>query len=58
MKNDLAKLAEYIFEKKRRRQLARLPFEKKIEIVVDLQKIAASIRLTIAAGAGLSEGAG
>ncbi len=46
MKNDVAKLAEYIFEKKRRRrrQLARLPFEKKIEIVVELQKIAASIR--------------
>ena len=41
--------AEYpkiIFEKKRarRRQLAKLPFEKKIEIVVELQKAAAGIR--------------
>ncbi|MDI6850172.1 MAG: hypothetical protein QME69_10335 [Candidatus Saccharicenans sp.] len=46
MKNDMAKLAADIFEKKRRRrrQLARLPFEKKIEIVVELQKVAASIR--------------
>ena len=35
-----------IFEKKRarRRQLAKLPFEKKIEIVVELQKAAAGIR--------------
>ncbi len=38
--------AEAAFEKKRRRrrQLARLPFEKKIEIVVELQKAAAGIR--------------
>ena len=37
MKN---KAAEIVFRKKRerRRQLARLPFEKKIEIVVELQK--------------------
>jgi len=43
MKN---KTAEIIFRKKRerRRQLARLPFEKKIEIVVELQKTAAAIR--------------
>ena len=35
-----------VFEKKRarRRQLAKLPFEKKIEIVVELQKAAAGIR--------------
>lgn len=38
--------AEAAFRKKqkRRRQLARLPFEKKIEIVVELQKAAAGIR--------------
>ncbi len=38
--------AEAVFKKKRerRRQLARLPFEKKIEIVVELQKAAAGIR--------------
>ena len=38
--------AEIAFKKKRerRRQLARLPFEKKIEIVVELQKAAAGIR--------------
>jgi hypothetical protein len=43
MKN---KAAEIIFRKKRerRRQLANLPFEKKIEIVVELQKAAAAIR--------------
>jgi len=43
MKN---KAAETIFRKKRRRrrQLAQLPFEKKIEIVVELQKTAAAIR--------------
>jgi hypothetical protein len=43
MKN---KAAEDIFRKKRkrRRRLARLPFEKKIEIVVELQKMAAPIR--------------
>ena len=43
MKNNVA---EIIFRKKRerRRQLAKLPFEKKIEIVVDLQKAAAVIR--------------
>ncbi|HOP61446.1 MAG TPA: hypothetical protein PKZ60_08580 [Candidatus Saccharicenans sp.] len=39
------KSAEQVFEKKRerRRQLAKLPFEKKIEIVVKLQRIAAEI---------------
>lgn len=38
--------AEAVFKKKceRRRQLARLPFEKKIEIIVELQKAAAGIR--------------
>jgi hypothetical protein len=38
--------AEIVFQKKRerRRQLAKLPFEKKIEIVVELQKTAAAIR--------------
>ena len=43
MKN---KSAELVFRKKRarRRQLAKLPFEKKIEIVVELQKAAAEIR--------------
>lgn len=43
MKN---KAQDDIFEKKRerRRQLARLPFEKKIEIIVELQKAAAAIR--------------
>ena len=43
MKN---KPAEAVFEKKRerRRQLARLPFEKKVEIIVELQKAAAGIR--------------
>ena len=43
MKN---KAAERIFRQKRdrRRQLAKLPFEKKIEIVVELQKTAAAIR--------------
>jgi hypothetical protein len=43
MKN---KSAERVFEQKRerRRRLARLPFEKKIEIVVELQKAAAEIR--------------
>lgn len=41
-----AKPAEYIFEKKRKRRLklAQLPFEKKIEIVVELQRIASDIR--------------
>jgi hypothetical protein len=40
------KAAERIFRQKRnrRRQLAKLPFEKKIEIVVELQKAAAGIR--------------
>jgi hypothetical protein len=35
-----------VFEKKRnrRRELAKLPFEKKIEIVVELQKAASEIR--------------
>jgi hypothetical protein len=43
MKN---KSAEAVFKKKRerRRLLSRLPFEKKIEIVVELQKAAAGIR--------------
>jgi len=43
MKN---KAAEDIFRKKRkrRRRLAKLSFEKKIEIVVELQKMAAPIR--------------
>lgn len=43
MKN---KSAGAVFEKKRerRRRLARLPFEKKIEIIVELQKAAAGIR--------------
>ncbi len=43
MKN---RAAEIVFRKKRkrRRQLARLPFEKKIEIVVELQKTASAIR--------------
>ena len=38
--------AERVFERKRerRRQLAMLPFEKKIEIIVELQKAAAEIR--------------
>ena len=46
MPNKSAKSAEYIFEKKRerRRRLAKLPFEKKIEIIVELQKAAAIIR--------------
>jgi hypothetical protein len=41
-----SKAAASVFEKKRerRRQLAKLPFEKKIEIVVELQKAAAGIR--------------
>jgi len=40
------KTPETVFEKKRerRRQLAKLPFEKKIEIIVELQKTAAAIR--------------
>ena len=43
MKSECPKI---VFEKKRerRRLLAKLPFEKKIEIVVELQKIAAAIR--------------
>lgn len=38
--------AEISFEKKRerRRRLAKLPFEKKIEIIVELQKAAAGVR--------------
>jgi len=42
-----SKSAKTVFEKKRerRRELARLPFEKKIEIVVELQKAAAGIRI-------------
>ena len=41
-----SKSAETALKKKRerRRQLARLPFEKKIEMVVELQKAAAGIR--------------
>jgi hypothetical protein len=41
-----SKSAEAVFEKKRerRRRLAQLPFERKIEIVVELQKAAAGIR--------------
>jgi hypothetical protein len=41
-----SKSAEAAFKKKRerRRQLAKLPFEKKIEVVVELQKAAAGIR--------------
>jgi len=43
MKN---RAAEEIFRKKRRRRrrLANLPFERKIEIVVELQKMASPIR--------------
>jgi len=43
MKN---KTVDSLFAKKRerRRRLAKLPFEKKIEIVVELQKAAAAIR--------------
>jgi hypothetical protein len=43
MKNEPAKTA---FERKRdrRRELAKLPFEKKIEIVVELQKAASGVR--------------
>lgn len=41
----ISKSAEAVFEKKRerRRQLAKLPFEKKIEIIVELQKAAAGM---------------
>lgn len=47
MKN---RAAEAAFKKKqkRRAELARLPFEKKIEIVVELQKAAVGIRKTSA----------
>jgi len=39
------KYAESIFEKKRRRrQLARLPFEKKVEIIVKMQRAVAEIK--------------
>jgi hypothetical protein len=40
------KSAERVFEKKRqrRRQLAKLPFEKKIEIIVELQRVATAIK--------------
>lgn len=40
------KYVESIFEKKRqrRRQLARLPFEKKIEIIVRMQRAVAEIK--------------
>jgi hypothetical protein len=40
-----SKTAETVFAKKRerRRKLAKLPFEKKIEIVVELQKVATGI---------------
>jgi hypothetical protein len=41
-----SKSAKAVFKKKRerRRQLAKLPFEKKIEIIVELQKAAAGIQ--------------
>jgi hypothetical protein len=41
----ISKSAEAVFKKKRerRRQLAKLPFEKKIEIIVELQKAAAGV---------------
>lgn len=44
----ISKSAQIAFQKKRerRRQLARLPFEKKIEIVAELQKAAAGVRGT------------
>jgi len=40
------KTAERVFRQKRerRRQLARLPFERKIEIIIELQKAAVGIR--------------
>lgn len=40
------KSVDYIFEKKRerRRWLAKLPFEKKIEIIVKLQRAVAEIK--------------
>lgn len=40
------KYAESIFEKKRRRrqQLSRLPFEKKVEIIVKMQRAVAEIK--------------
>jgi hypothetical protein len=43
MKN---KSAERVFwqKRERRRQLAQLPFERKIEIIIELQKAAAGIR--------------
>lgn len=43
MKGEYPKI---VFEKKRerRRRLSKLPFEKKIEIVVELQKTASAIR--------------
>jgi hypothetical protein len=42
----ISKTADTVFERKRerRRLLAKLPFEKKIEIVVELQRAAAGIR--------------
>jgi len=43
MKNRAAKAA-FKKKQKRRAELAKLPFEKKIEIVVELQKAAAGIR--------------
>jgi hypothetical protein len=44
-KDSAVKAAERIFRHKRERrsQLARLPFEKKIEILVELQKLARGI---------------
>lgn len=43
---EMDKLIESIFEKKRRRrnQLAKLPFEKKIEIIVKMQRAVAEIK--------------
>jgi len=40
------KYPESIFEKKRqrRRQLARLPFEKKVEIIIKMQRAVAEIK--------------
>lgn len=43
MKNKSAETA-FMKKRERRRQLAKLPFEKKIEIIVELQKAAAGVR--------------
>ena len=42
MKNKSAETA-FMRKRERRRELAKLPFEKKIEIIVELQKAAAGI---------------